>query len=176
MTYCDNFSTRTKNALKNNGITDLELLRNFTRKEFKQLRGIGAGAYEEVLYAMKKHKIKFKKEEREVFKHAPIAKKFVQEACYTEEWGKNMKAFQRLFKKFPDPSFWETYKHPYKVKYISYLFYESNFKKIESAWFKFKNKKHAPAKQEPLPELGKEKVGEDVVFEKPLTLEDFLGI
>jgi hypothetical protein len=173
-------SERAKRALQGAGVETVSQLCEKTKKELLKIDGFGKTSLDEILLALRLLKLKLKKPVREVqntdFEKYLITR-YIKPGNYkTLNWGNEIKVARNLIKKYPKREFWEWYALTFKLNSLLFFFgggkadlhhaYHSDQSKIPHV-----NSK----KQEPQKEAPKELFGENIIIQKPKSIEDFLN-
>lgn len=171
----DGLGTRGKNALLNAGLISIEDVLSKTREELLTIDGFGKSALSELLLFLLAHKLKLKPKEKKKDLQLKLKQELIEKFLKSDRpinWPQEMRLMKDLLKKYPDEAFWRRYNLGFKLNSLFYFYTEDGKKKLANSY----NAKLNAIKTEENPvELSKEKIGEDIVVKKPLSIKHFLN-
>lgn len=169
----EEFSDKTKAALIAANLFTVSDISTKQKKEIKKIKGLGEQGMCELILFCKKNKIKFAAAPKDL--DAGFKKDLITRFLKPENinWGNEMRVLAKLLKTYPDKEKWQKFALSFKLNSLCFFFTQKGKEMLQKGYY-------TPAatstiKIEKPIELGTEKVGEDIVVEKPKSLRDFLN-
>lgn len=174
----DSLNKGVREKLFSVGIEKEEDLCQKTKKEVKQIKGLGPKSILEIEYLMSQHKLKFKKEVKSCEFSMELRKKVITFFIKTTSkinWGIEMRNAERLLKQY-GKEFVFTIKPRVEVRTLNYFFNQYVKEDLDRKFRMWKTPTLLEEVKDTEPvEILDFKVGEDKVISKPKTLKDFLS-
>lgn len=173
-------SERGRDSLLSNGITTISQLCERTKQDLLKLKGFGKVSLDELLLALRIHKLKLKKKVKEVksieFEKYLIHRYIKPNKLKTINWGNEIKVAGNLISRYPKREFWEWYALTFKLNSLLFFFgggKENLYKAYHSDQTKIPHINPVELKEEKK-EVSTELVGENIITSKPKSIEEFL--
>lgn len=171
---CD-ISQKVQDALAKIGLITIQDLINLNYKEVKSIKGLGTLGYAEIILFLKKEKLNLKTAPRVIDPFSSTKRNLIKKLLKPDQpinWPRELKVANTLIQKKPDVQFWENFDLPFKLNSLSFLLSDRG---KEYLLQKRVEKHDLPSFKPTQIELSSEKIGEDVICNKPKSIKDFLN-
>ena len=168
-----NLSRKVKTALEKGAVLLVGDIEKRTLGDVKKIKGLGMVGLAELTLFIRDNKLKLKKGERD--EEAPLKKglidKFLKDSSSCNK-NQEFSVAGKLLKKYPDKEFWDKFNISFKLNSLCFFLSQKGKEILEKAYY-------APKVQNKIQTqkviISTCKTGEDLIVEKPKSIQDFFN-
>lgn len=167
-----NILKRAKTALIKNNIVNIAQLVEFSKKQLKDIKGLSSLGIASIEIFLKENGLSLKKEVYKKDENLEFKKIMVSKFLKPENinWAKEMRIAQTILSKYPDKNIWKNLFLPFKLNSLFFFLTQKG-----QEFLKPKREKYIPHVSKNETKIGEQKLGEDIIINKPKTIKDFLN-